>query len=108
MPIGDVDKGHHDPVDDIIDRAVRADPENEGGVGAFKRDLALDRGQFAQHGFHIALQIAVIKQADDFCDWPPDIGIAQMKNLVHAARKAPNTQVFIKKQRRDFRAFEQI
>ena len=105
--IGDVDKSKGHPVNDIIDGSIGHDAHLIPPVVLIP-DLQLFAFQPFKDRLGVFMDVHRFHQGGDVADRTPDVRLAKVDDPGYRRGETAHAQVEVKKQRGDFRAFQQV
>ncbi len=85
--LGHVDEGDDHAADHVVDRAVRHHPHDVARVVVVALDLALERGQRAQHALGVLLHRIEMEAGADMGDRPAGVALDQAEYVLGGRRE---------------------
>ncbi len=83
LALGHVDESDDHPVDDPLDRLIRADAHDEHRASVVKLKLALENREVAEDLGDVPAQVIVGEQADDIGQRAPPVAFADAEDVGH-------------------------
>ena len=84
------------------------DPHDERRLAVLQVDLSFKDCELSQDLVHVALQIIISKQTDDFCQRPAPIALPQAEDFGHAGGKVLDAKIVVEEDRCDLRTVQQV